>query len=63
MASPLRYSGASAETRVVFSRYDPHFSAGSLDEAYLDVTDVCRERGMTPAQVTRGRVDGWWVGD
>jgi nucleotidyltransferase/DNA polymerase involved in DNA repair len=46
-----RYSAASAETRVIFARYDPDFSAGSLDEAALDVTDICGARGITPAQV------------
>lgn len=29
-------------TRQVFVAYDPEFEAGSLDEAYLDVTDYCR---------------------
>lgn len=37
---------------VVFRNYDPNFMAASLDEAYLDITDVCRARGMVGAQVS-----------
>lgn len=36
---------------VVFEKYDPHFMAASLDEAYLDITEVCKERGMTGDEV------------
>eukprot|EP00257_Ricinus_communis_P020592 XP_015579856.1 DNA polymerase kappa isoform X1 [Ricinus communis] len=36
---------------VVFQKYDPHFMAASLDEAYLDITDVCRERGVTGREI------------
>lgn len=38
-------------TRQIFAEFDPGFEAGSLDEAYLDVTDCCAERGWTGAQV------------
>ena len=41
-----KYRAASEITRKVFARFDPKFEAGSLDEAYLDVTDVCESRGV-----------------
>eukprot|EP00983_Pelagomonas_calceolata_P043081 1138765-Pelagomonas_calceolata.AAC.4 len=47
------YQAASEVTRAVFRRYDPHFEAGSLDEAFLDVTHFCRRTGMSGAQVRR----------
>lgn len=40
-----------ALVRVVFHRYDPNFIATSLDEAYLNITDVCTERGITGEEV------------
>lgn len=46
-----KYEAASAATREVFKLYDPHFVAGSLDEAYLDVTDYCAAHSMTGEQV------------
>ncbi|KAK2076547.1 hypothetical protein QBZ16_005307 [Prototheca wickerhamii] len=46
-----KYVAASQETRQIFAEFDPGFEAGSLDEAYLDVTDCCAERGWTGAQV------------
>lgn len=38
--------------RLVFRNYDPNFIAGSLDEAYLDITEVCRERGLSGGEVS-----------
>lgn len=35
----------------VFRDYDPNFVARSMDEAYLDITEACLERGLTGAQV------------
>ena len=46
-----KYEAASAATREMFKVYDPHFVAGSLDEAYLDVTDYCAAHSMTGEQV------------
>ena len=37
----------SQETRRIFRDFDPDMDAGSLDEAYLDVTDYCKEHDMT----------------
>lgn len=37
---------------IVFQKYDPNFLAASLDEAYLDITSVCNERGTTDGEVS-----------
>lgn len=37
---------------IVFQNYDPNFLAASLDEAYLDITTVCEERGITGGEVS-----------
>lgn len=47
----VKYTAASEQTRAVFRLYDPDFEAGSLDEAYLDVTTYCREHATTGEQV------------
>ncbi|KAK9056621.1 hypothetical protein SSX86_023983 [Deinandra increscens subsp. villosa] len=39
-----KYTYYSGLTRKVFQEYDPNFMAASLDEAYLDITNVCKER-------------------
>lgn len=36
----------------VFQRYDPNFISASLDEAYLDITDVCREKDLRSDDVS-----------
>lgn len=36
----------------VFHEYDPNFTAASLDEAYLDITKVCKERDLTGEEVS-----------
>ncbi|KAG7649121.1 UmuC domain [Arabidopsis thaliana x Arabidopsis arenosa] len=47
----IKYTHYSDLTRKVFRNYDPHFIAGSLDEAYLDITEVCRERGLSGGEI------------
>ncbi len=44
-----KYTAASRASRVIFGNYDDDFSAGSLDEAHLDVTDYCALHGVTGA--------------
>lgn len=44
-----KYTAAAAATRAVFERFDPGYEAGSLDEAYLDVTDYSRAHGLSGA--------------
>lgn len=46
---------------LVFRNYDPHFIAGSLDEAYLDITEVCRERGLSGGEVSVTSSDAFFV--
>ncbi|KAK3146741.1 hypothetical protein QOZ80_3BG0271130 [Eleusine coracana subsp. coracana] len=46
-----RYTHYSELTREVFRRYDPNFIATSLDEAYLNITNTCIERGITGEEV------------
>ena len=44
-----KYTAAAAATRAVFARFDPDYEAGSLDEAYLDVTEYCRTHELSGA--------------
>jgi nucleotidyltransferase/DNA polymerase involved in DNA repair len=39
-----KYKAAALEIREIFAQYDPRFRAGSLDEAYLDLTPHVTER-------------------
>jgi DNA polymerase kappa len=45
-----KYEAAAEQTRKVFAQYDAEFISGSLDEAFLDVTDYCAKQGCTPAE-------------
>ncbi|KAF2454226.1 hypothetical protein BDY21DRAFT_400149 [Lineolata rhizophorae] len=45
-----RYGAKARQVRGVLARFDPRFEAASIDEAYLDVTAYCDERGLTPAE-------------
>ncbi|KAD3066390.1 hypothetical protein R6Q59_019429 [Mikania micrantha] len=47
-----KYTYYSDLTRKVFQEYDPNFMAASLDEAYLDITNVCKEKDITVGEVT-----------
>ena len=42
-----KYTTASQATRSIFRIFDLDFEAGSLDEAYLDLTEYCKQHGMT----------------
>lgn len=46
-----KYIKASRESRSVFAQYNPDFIAGSLDEAYIEVTKYCAENDVTMEQV------------
>ncbi|CAN6544477.1 unnamed protein product [Malus baccata var. baccata] len=48
-----KYNHYSSLTRKVYQKYDPNFLAASLDEAYLDVTEVCKERGTTGEEIAK----------
>ncbi|XP_074345062.1 DNA polymerase kappa isoform X1 [Apium graveolens] len=47
-----KYTHYSDLTRKVFQRYDQNFMAASLDEAYLDITEVCSKRSLTGGEVS-----------
>ncbi len=40
------YSEVAEQTRDIFNEYDPEFRAGSLDEAYLDLSPYVQERAQ-----------------
>eukprot|EP00898_Chlorokybus_atmophyticus_P001489 jgi/Chlat1/2340/Chrsp17S00177 len=46
-----KYTAASADIREVFMEYDPQFVAVSLDEAYLDITEHCKQTSRSGAEV------------
>ena len=46
-----KYRAASEQTRHIFRRYDADFEAGSLDEAYLNITDYVHQHTLTPGTV------------
>ena len=46
-----KYKHYASLTREVFKEYDPQFDAGSLDEAYLEISAYCAAKSMTPADV------------
>ncbi|KAJ1388355.1 UmuC domain [Sesbania bispinosa] len=48
-----KYNYYSDLTRKVFQRYDPNFIAGSLDEAYLDITEVCKKRNTKSEDIAQ----------
>ncbi|OUZ99554.1 DNA-repair protein [Macleaya cordata] len=48
-----KYTHYSDLTRKVFQKYDQNFIASSLDEAYLDITEVCKERCMSSEEIAR----------
>ncbi|KAL2608226.1 hypothetical protein R1flu_026799 [Riccia fluitans] len=46
-----KYTHFCGLSREVFREYDPKFIGVSLDEAYLDITEMCRLRIMSAAEV------------
>ncbi|XP_003744954.1 uncharacterized protein LOC100909084 [Galendromus occidentalis] len=46
-----KYSEASAKVMQVLSRYDPNLVQFGLDEAALDITELCRNPEKTPDQI------------
>lgn len=46
-----KYTYYSELTRKVFCKYDPEFVATSLDEAYLNITDTCKKKGISGEEV------------
>lgn len=48
-----KYRAASDEIRHIFRRYDPDFETGSLDEAYLNITDIVQIRDEKASEIAR----------
>ncbi|OWM64784.1 hypothetical protein CDL15_Pgr028501 [Punica granatum] len=48
-----KYTNYSDMIRKVFQKYDPNFLAASLDEAYLDITEVCKERNIPSDEIAK----------
>lgn len=47
-----KYTEVSRQVQKVFADYDPEFSAASLDEAYLDITDFLNARQDADNEMT-----------
>lgn len=43
-----KYTAKANEVREVLAEYDPRFESASIDEAYLNITEYCKEHNMTP---------------
>ncbi|KAK7756895.1 hypothetical protein SLS62_000911 [Diatrype stigma] len=43
-----KYTAKAQEIREILADYDPRFESASIDEAYLNITEWCREHGMSP---------------
>ncbi|RYO93700.1 hypothetical protein DL762_000905 [Monosporascus cannonballus] len=43
-----KYRAKAQEVREVLADYDPRFESASIDEAYLNITEYCREHGLSP---------------
>ncbi|KAK1997128.1 impB/mucB/samB family protein [Colletotrichum falcatum] len=44
-----KYTAKAHEVREVLAEYDPRFESASIDEAYLNVTEYCTNKGIGPA--------------
>lgn len=43
-----KYTAKANEVREVIAEYDPRFESASIDEAYLNITEYCKEHDMSP---------------
>ena len=46
-----KYTAKAKEVREILADYDPRFESASIDEAYLNITDYCKEKIMEPEDV------------
>ncbi|KAF6828462.1 DNA-directed polymerase [Colletotrichum musicola] len=44
-----KYTAKANEVREVLVEYDPRFESASIDEAYLNITEYCTDKGISPA--------------
>ena len=45
-----KYSAKAQEVREILSDYDPRFESSSIDEAYLNITQYCRDSQIDPEE-------------
>ncbi|KAH6695054.1 DNA polymerase kappa [Plectosphaerella plurivora] len=43
-----KYTAKAHEIREVLAEYDPRFESASIDEAYLNITNYCQEKDISP---------------
>jgi len=43
-----KYTAKAKEVRAVLEQYDPRFESASIDEAYLNITQYCKDHEMSP---------------
>ncbi|KAK7738566.1 hypothetical protein SLS53_006086 [Cytospora paraplurivora] len=43
-----KYTAKAKEVQEVVAEYDPRFESASIDEAYLNITEYCRDHDMSP---------------
>lgn len=43
-----KYTAKANEVREVIAEYDPRFESASIDEAYLNITEYCRDHDISP---------------
>jgi DNA polymerase kappa len=48
-----KYNAKAREVREVLADYDPRFESASIDEAYLNITEYCKEKEMEPGAVVQ----------
>ena len=45
-----KYTAKAQEVREILANYDPRFESASIDEAYLNITEYCKEKDMDPEE-------------
>ncbi|KAL2872899.1 hypothetical protein SGCOL_011960 [Colletotrichum sp. CLE4] len=45
-----KYTAKAHEVREILVEYDPRFESASIDEAYLNITEYCTNKGIGPAE-------------
>ncbi|KAK2008893.1 impB/mucB/samB family protein [Colletotrichum eremochloae] len=45
-----KYTAKAQEVREVLVEYDPRFESASIDEAYLNITQYCKDKGIGPSE-------------
>lgn len=43
-----KYTAKAKEVRAILAEYDPHFESSSIDEAYLNITQYCKDHDVGP---------------